>query len=59
MSRNSFLIIVLLGLVACGSNPLEDHYYSLVLAADDVTAPVRTEETTAHLIVGSPDRRPG
>ena len=52
MSRNSFLIIVLLGLVACGSNPLEDHYYSLVLAADDVTAPVRTEETTAHLIVG-------
>ncbi len=52
MTRNSFLIIVLLGLMACGSNPLEDHYYSLVLAADDVTAPVRTEETTAHLIVG-------
>jgi hypothetical protein len=52
MSRNSFLIIVLLGLTACGSNPLQDHYYSLVLAADDVTAPVRTEEATAHLIVG-------
>ena len=52
MSRNSFLIIVLLGLMACGSTPVEDHYYSLVLAADDVMAPVRTEASTAHLIVG-------
>jgi uncharacterized lipoprotein YmbA len=39
MIRNSFLVIVLLGLMACGSNPVEDHYYSLVLAADDGTGP--------------------
>ncbi len=52
MTRNSFVVIVLLGLMACGSNPVEDHYYSLVLAADDVIAPVHTEETRAHLIVG-------
>jgi uncharacterized lipoprotein YmbA len=52
MSRNRFVIIVLLGLMACGSNPVEDHYYSLVLAADDVMAPVHSEETKAQLIVG-------
>lgn len=57
MTRNSFVVIVLLvfvlpGLMACGSNPVEDHYYSLVLAADDAMAPARTEETKAHLIVG-------
>lgn len=57
MTRNSsvvivLLVFVLLGLMACGSNPVEDHYYSLVLAADDVMAPVGTEESKAHLIVG-------
>jgi uncharacterized lipoprotein YmbA len=52
MTRNSFVIVVVLGLIACGSNPVEDRYYSLVLAADDVMAPVRTEEPKAHLIVG-------
>ena len=52
MIRNSFLVIVLLGLMACGLNPVEDHYYSLVLAADDVMAPVRSEERKAQLIVG-------
>ena len=52
MSRNSIVVIVLFGLMACGSNPVEDYYYSLVLAADDVMAPVDTEETKAHLIVG-------
>ncbi len=52
MTRNSSVVIVLLGLMACGSNPVEDHYYSLVLAADDVMAPAHTEETQAHLIVG-------
>lgn len=40
MTFNSFVVIVLLGIMACGSNPVEDHYYSLVLAADDATAPV-------------------
>ncbi len=52
MIRNSIVVIVLLGLMARGSNPVEDHYYSLVLAADDVMAPMETEETKAHLIVG-------
>jgi uncharacterized lipoprotein YmbA len=52
MTRHSFVVVVLLGLAACGSNPVEDNYYSLVLAADDVTAPVDTGESNPHLIVG-------
>ena len=52
MTRNSFVVIALLGLMACGSNPVEDHYYSLVLAADDVMVPVGSEEGKVHLIVG-------
>jgi len=57
MTRNIFVVIVLLvfvllGLTSCGSQPVEDHYYSLVLAADNVIAPVDNEETKAHLIIG-------
>ena len=52
MTRNNFGVIVLFGLMACGSNPVEDHYYSLVLAADDEMTSVRAEEANAHLIVG-------
>jgi uncharacterized lipoprotein YmbA len=52
MSRHSFVLVVLFGLAACGSNPVEEHYYSLVLAADDVMAPVSSDETNAQLIVG-------
>jgi uncharacterized lipoprotein YmbA len=57
MSRNSLLVIVLLvlvllGLTACGSNPVDDNYYSLVLAADDVSAPAANEDAKAHLVVG-------
>lgn len=52
MIRYSFVVVVFLGLTACGSNPVEDNYYSLVLAADDVTAPVDNGESNAHLIVG-------
>lgn len=52
MTRNNFVVVVLLGLTACGSNPVEDSYYSLVLAADDVTAPANSEGMTSHLIVG-------
>ncbi len=51
MTRNGMLIIALFGLAACGSNPVEDHYYSLVLAADDVQASSEAE-TSARLIVG-------
>jgi uncharacterized lipoprotein YmbA len=52
MTRNSIVVFLLLGLTACGSNPVEDHYYSLVLAADDVTAPVDTDQANTRLIVG-------
>lgn len=52
MIRASFVVIVLLVLIACGSQPVKDHYYSLVLAAEDVTAPARIEEANVRLIVG-------
>jgi uncharacterized lipoprotein YmbA len=52
MTRHSLVVVVLLGLAACGSNPVQDNYYSLVLAADDVTAPVDTGESNPHLVVG-------
>ena len=45
-----FLLVI--GLCACASKPIEDRYYSLVLAADDVAAPEPAEETSAQLIVG-------
>ena len=44
-------LLALLGLAACASNPVEDHYYSLVLAADDSTAPDMAV-ANAMLIVG-------
>ena len=44
--------LFIIGLSACASKPVEDRYYSLVLAADDVTARVPTEEAGAQLIVG-------
>ncbi len=52
MIGTRLVAIVLLGLTACASSPLEDHYYSLVLAADDVMVTVDAEAATAHLIVG-------
>lgn len=52
MSRRVFVMVVLLGLTACGSNPVEDHYYSLVLAASDVAAPDVSDEAQGRLIVG-------
>jgi uncharacterized lipoprotein YmbA len=52
MIRSGVLVVGLLGLVACGSNPVQDHYYSLVLAADGVMAPMDSNEKQAHLIVG-------
>jgi len=51
MNRTSFVTTVLLALTACASSPLEDHYYSLVLAADDV-APGDAGHAQALLIVG-------
>jgi len=36
----------------CASKPVEEHYYSLVLAADQANVPARGDNTGAHLIVG-------
>lgn len=49
---NSMIVFVVLILTACASQPKEDHYYSLVLAANDVTAAARTDTATARIIVG-------
>lgn len=52
MTRSGPVVVFLLGLVACGSNPVQDRYYSLVLAADDVVAPAGNEAANGRLIVG-------
>ena len=51
-TRTIFVVLGLIGLMACASQPAQDHYYSLVLAADDEAAPVTTDKTIARLIVG-------
>ena len=50
--RRGAALVVLLGLTACASNPVEDHYYSLVLAADAVSATDVMAIAAARLIVG-------
>ena len=50
-THGSFCLIIALGLAACASRPVEDHFYSLVLAADDSAAP-ETDVVTGLLIVG-------
>ena len=45
-----FLLVI--GLSACAAKPVEDRYYSLVLAADDVAASEAAVETGDQLIVG-------
>jgi uncharacterized lipoprotein YmbA len=45
------LIILFLSLTACASKTLEDHYYSLVLAADPGAATVDAGETTGQLLI--------
>ena len=40
-----------LGLAACASTPVEDHYYSLVIADDEAAEPA-TDVATGVLIVG-------
>lgn len=52
LTRASFIVVALTALGACASKPVDDHYYSLVLAADNVEATVRAEDAKAHLIVG-------
>lgn len=44
-------MVAALGMAACASSPAEDHYYSLVLAADDPVAP-ESDVVTGLLIVG-------
>jgi uncharacterized lipoprotein YmbA len=50
-SHGCFALVASLGLAACASNPVDDHYYSLVLAADDSAAPDMAV-VSAVLIVG-------
>lgn len=52
MNRIAIATAVCLVLTACGSNPVDDRYYSLVLAADDVRAPAKSAEPGTRLIVG-------
>ena len=51
-TRHLVLLPLLLGLTACASNPVEDQYYSLVLAADEVPGKVDAEASHTHIIVG-------
>ena len=52
MNRRAFVFAACLGMTACGSNPVGDRYYSLVLAADDVVPAVESSEADPHLVVG-------
>ena len=54
-ARSCFVIVVLFTLVACAAKPVEEHYYSLVLAADQANVPAKGDNTEAHLIVGPVD----
>jgi len=51
-ARSCFVVVVLLSLVACAAKSVEEHYYSLVLAADQANVPAKDDNTEAHLIVG-------
>ncbi len=50
--RNVFILLATAGLVGCGSTPIEDHYYSLVLAAGDSASSQTTDSPARELIVG-------
>lgn len=50
--RSSFIVSAVLGLTACASQSVEDHYYSLVLAADNSRAAASAVRPVARLIVG-------
>lgn len=50
--RSYLIVIVFLVLAACASSPVNEHYYSLVLATDNPEAPGHDNDAAAHLIVG-------
>jgi uncharacterized lipoprotein YmbA len=50
--RQWLVLAILSGLGACASNPVEDQYYSLVLAADDLPVNAGAAASSTHLIVG-------
>jgi len=52
LSRGIFVILVFGGLVACGSQPARDNFYSLMLVNEKVAQTVPSDEATAQLIVG-------
>jgi len=51
-ARSCFVVVVLLSLLACASKPVEEHYYSLVLAADQANVPAKDDNAGARLTVG-------
>ena len=51
-ARTCFVAIVLFSLLACASKPVEEHYYSLVLAADQANVPAKVDNAGARLTVG-------
>lgn len=50
--RNSLIALLAMCLAACASRPAEDHYYSLVLAADDVAPSASVDRSATRIIVG-------
>lgn len=55
MSRHFVTLLLVSALGACGSNPVDDNYYSLVLAADDAASAQRSADATTRLTVGPVD----
>jgi uncharacterized lipoprotein YmbA len=51
-ARTCFVVIVLFSLLACASKPVEEHYYSLVLAADQANVPAKVDNAGGRLTVG-------
>ncbi|NNF66524.1 MAG: membrane integrity-associated transporter subunit PqiC [Gammaproteobacteria bacterium] len=52
LTRMSVLVLIAGGLVACGSQPVKDHYYSLVLAAEQPMSQVSAAKSGKRIIVG-------
>ena len=51
-TRQTIVLTMLLALGACASTPVEDQYYSLVLAADELPGNAGRMSPQIHLIVG-------
>lgn len=50
--KTILLLLATLGVAACASQPIDDNYYSLVLAADDANRSDASADATRQLLVG-------